>query len=135
MKRQVSLWMNLLIALTVVILLVKSYLILAGPIPPGTMGLQLCELAGRNAAMIAASVLAIITQRVPFFQTLCVMGLVRETWDAGNVIHFSGFGPDAYGLLGFSVVWGAALWSVTRQTPLASASGGEPRKVTKGDER
>lgn len=117
MKRNVPIWLSVLIAVTVVILIGKSYLILARPSPPGMLGLRLIELAGRNAAMLAASLLAFITQRRPFFQVLCVMGLVRETWDFGNMLHFSGFGPDSIGLAAFSGLWGFALWTLTRPEP------------------
>ncbi len=117
MKRNVPIWLSVLIAITVAILLGKSYLILARPIPPGVLGLQLIELAGRNAAMLAASLLALITQRRSYFQVLCLMGLVRETWDFGNIVHFSGFGPDSIGLAAFSGLWGFALWTLTRPEP------------------
>lgn len=81
MRTNVPVWIYALVGITVVILAGESYLIFAAPLPTGPLGAQLVELAGRNIAMLAVSLSAIITGRRSWFMILCIMGLVRESWD------------------------------------------------------
>ncbi len=112
MTLRVPLWINILIAITVAILLGKSYVILSSPLQSDALAMQLVELAGRNAAMLCASLLAILTQRRSWFSLLCIMGIVRESWDFANQVYFFGFRPGSLGLLAFVFVWGFALWTL-----------------------
>lgn len=119
MNRKIPAWVSVLVAITVAILLGKSIAIFRGPLLPRDIGLQLVELAGRNAAMLVASLLALVTQRREYFVLLCVMGVCRESWDFGNVVYFDGFRPGSLGLLAFVGIWLAALWTL-RNRPVGA---------------
>lgn len=71
--------------------------------------------AGRNLAMIAASLAALVSQRPAWFLLLCLMGLVREAFDGYLALRFRGLGPEALGLATFVGIWVLALAALRRR--------------------
>jgi hypothetical protein len=69
------------------------------------------ELAGRNLAMVLVSVLALWRGSPAWYRAVFVMGLVRESMDAGLVVWFSGLGGlgQAASLLLFLTAYTLAL--------------------------
>ncbi|MBV6429584.1 MAG: hypothetical protein KIPDCIKN_04144 [Haliscomenobacter sp.] len=97
-RDKIPMWINILSGIVVLILVFKTYSAFANPslaygaIEGNVLANQkvLWELAGRNIAMIVATVLALRSQNAMFLAFTMMINLVREGFDMFMGIRFSG---------------------------------------------